>query len=356
MPEKPLSGNDALIAQITSSGPISMMDFMARANTAYYNRRDPLGLAGDFITAPEISQMFGEFVGLCLADLWMRAGSPRDCNYVELGPGRGTLAFDALRSMARFGMFATPHFVEMSEALREKQRHLVEGPRFYDRIADLPRRGPLFIIANEFFDALPIRQILKTEDGWRERLVGICEDGLLGPIHGTSDMEAAIPVSLRNASAGTIVETCPQAAATIFELAGRLEAQGGVAIIIDYGYDEPGVGDTLQAVRGHQRADIFEDPGEQDLSAHVNFPELVAIAQVREARVHGPVRQGTWLKALGIDVRCNQLIAANPEREEELLAAHDRLTSPYQMGSLFKVMAMTSSSWPDPEGFAAARP
>lgn len=341
-----------LAARIRATGPVSIAEYMAGANEAYYGSRDPLGVAGDFITAPEISQMFGEFVGLWFADLWMKSGSPGACHYVELGPGRGTMAADALRSMRRFELEPVVHFVEMSEALRAHQRLAMPTAVFHENVETLPREGPLLVIANEFFDALPVRQFVRTEGGWRERMVTLDDDDGLIATDGQGAVDGAIARHLRDAPAGTIVETCPAATTMLFDLAGRINVQGGALLIVDYGYDAPGAGDTLQAVHAHRAADVFARPGEQDLSAHVNFPELTAIAQMREAAVYGPVRQGDWLRSLGIDVRCDRLIATNPARAEALRAAHDRLTSPYQMGALFKVMAITGGQWSAPEGFA----
>lgn len=352
LPDAPNALETALIEEIAASGPISVAEFMERANGLYYADSDPLGTSGDFITSPEISQMFGELVGLWLVDLWVKAGSPAQCHYVELGPGRGTLAADALRSMAKFGLQPKAHFVEMNAALREKQAGRVAGARFHDTVTTLPDDGPLLMVANEFFDALPIRQIERTADGWRERMVGLDAQRRLCFRTGLTEMEAVIPPALRDAPGGTIAETCPQGGETMLAIARRLESQGGVALIVDYGHAEIGAGDTLQAVRGQERADILADPGRNDLSAHVNFPELAAVASIGETRVLGPVDQGRWLKALGIDLRCKQLADANPGRAGELRAAVERLTSPVEMGTLFKVMAVASARWPVPEGFS----
>ena len=235
---------------IATQGPISLQQYMGEANARYYAARDPLGSAGDFVTAPEISQMFGELVGLWLADIWQRAGSPSPVHYVELGPGRGTLAKDALRAAGRAGLTPTVHFVEASPALRAVQRAALPHAQWHDDLAMVPDDAPLLIVANEFLDALPVRQLVKTADGWRERMVGIEAERFV-PVSGALPMDAAVPAQWREARDGTILETCPGAAATVQEIARRLAVQGGAALLIDYGHTETRTGSTLQAVRAH---------------------------------------------------------------------------------------------------------
>ncbi|MGL4313829.1 MAG: class I SAM-dependent methyltransferase [Sphingomonas sp.] len=333
---------ERLARAITLAGPISVAQFMAAANAHYYATRDPLGATGDFVTAPEISQMFGELIGLWLADLWDRAGRP-DCAYVELGPGRGTLAADALRAMARAGLMPSVHFVETSPVLRAAQAERVPTATWHDEVTSLPDDVPLLIVANEFFDALPIRQLVKGADGWHERLVA-CQDILFLPIKGKAVPDGIIPPALADAAAGAIIETCPAAVATVETLAGRLAQQGGAALIIDYGYEGPAIGDTLQAVRGHAYANPFDAPGEQDLTAHVDMATLAAAAVRAGAVPHGPVGQGAFLTAIGIDARATRL-------GPEVMADRDRLVSPEQMGTLFKALGLTAPGWPVPEGF-----
>lgn len=346
---------ERLTRMIGASGPVSVAQFMAEANAHYYTTRDPLGIAGDFITAPEISQMFGELVGLALADQYMRAGGPAGAHYVELGPGRGTLAHDALRVMERAGLALDVHLVETSEALREKQKMLVPRAVHHDDVDTLPDAGPMLIVANEFFDALPIRQIERTLRGWRERVVvpRMGAEGtafVAGP--GERPMDAAVPAALANAAEGAIVETCPAAAAVMLALAQRIGRQGGCALIIDYGYVGPAIGDTLQAVRGHQMTNPFEHVGDSDLTAHVDFGMLGNVARQAGLNVAGPVDQGAFLRTLGIDARAQKLGDASPDRVMEIYQARDRLIAPDQMGSLFKVMAVSHPAWPVPEGFA----
>ncbi|HEY0625707.1 MAG TPA: SAM-dependent methyltransferase [Allosphingosinicella sp.] len=317
---------------------------MAEANAHYYGTRDPLGAAGDFVTAPEISQMFGELVGLWLADLWQRAGAPERACYVELGPGRGTLAADALRAMKMAGLRPEVHFVETSPALRAAQRARVPDAVWHDDVSTVPEDAPLLIVANEFFDALPARQLLASEEGWHERLVD-WRDGRFVPVAGPR-----IPAPLAPAEAGTIVETSPASVAIVRELARRLAEQGGAALIVDYGHVRSGTGDTLQAVEKHGFADPWEQPGARDLTVHVDFEALrKAAAGVALA---GPTTQGEWLKEMGIEVRAALLAKAAPARAEEIMAAKERLVAADQMGELFKVLALRAESWPEPAGFA----
>lgn len=335
---------------IANTGPISLMHYMGEANARYYNSRDPLGQAGDFITAPEISQMFGELIGLWLADLWIRAGRSEPVHYVELGPGKGTLAVDAIRAAKRYGLEPRVHFVESSIALKGVQLNSVPGAIWHDSLTGVPLDGPVLLVANEFLDALPVRQLVRTADGWRERMIGL-DGGRLIPVAGSQPMDAAVPEYRRQAAEGTIIETCPGAAAVVYETAGRLIAQGGAALFIDYGHETSQDGSTLQAVREHRRVDPFATPGEADLTAHVDFATLATIAQSRGAKWLGTVPQGEWLRALGIETRTESLAAYAPQHAAALDAARDRLIGEGQMGLLFKVMGLASPDWPDGVGF-----
>ena len=333
---------DRLQREIEHDGPMPVARWMGLCNAHYYATRDPLGATGDFTTAPEISQMFGELVGVALADAWVRAGSPPGARLVELGPGRGTLMADLLRATARVPGFApSVHFVETSPTLRAAQAERVPGASWHDALAQVPDDGPLLLVANEFFDALPVRQFERTGDGWHERCVG----SGFAPVLGN-------PVPLFVAAPpGTIVESSPASTAIVAEIGARLRAHGGIALIIDYGYAGPATGDTLQAVRAHAFADPFADPGEVDLTAHVDFSALAAAAGVA---AHGPVGQGAWLRALGIEARAAALKAkASPAQREAIDAATARLTGEKAMGELFKVMALSGAGWPTPAGFAA---
>ncbi len=319
----------ALRERIQAEGPITVEAYMEACNAYYYATRDPLGAHGDFTTAPEISQMFGEMIGAALADCWRRAGSPADAIYAELGPGRGTLASDALRMMRASGFHGDVHLVETSPILREMQRNCLPNARWYDIIDDLPA-APLLLVANEFLDALPIRQHV----GGMERHV-VIEAGALA-----FDRD------------GEIAETSPARDEAVHSIATCIAAKGGVALIIDYGHERAGTGDTLQAVRGHGFAPVLADPGEQDLTAHVDFEAVAAAALDAGAAVMPLVTQGEWLIRLGIEARAQALSCANPERAEEIFEALQRLTSRDQMGGLFKVMAVHAPAWPTPAGVA----
>ena len=332
---------------------MSVADYMAWANAHYYATRDPLGAGGDFTTAPEISQMFGEMVGIWIADLWRRAGAP-PFRYVELGPGRGTLAADALRVMARFG--AEPagiHLVETSPTLRAAQLARLPAAQHHDDIDALPGDAALLIVANEFFDALPIHQYVRTTEGWREHMVER-RGSAFAVVPGDIDASDSVPEMLRSKKHGTIVETAPAAAAIMQRCAFRLARQGGAMLAIDYGYSGPAAGDTLQAVKAHEFANPFADPGEVDLTAHVDFTALAVAARTAAVDIAGPVGQGDWLRALGIDARLAALAAAAPARADELAGQRDRLVEPDQMGELFKAMALTAPDWPHPAGFGEA--
>ncbi|HTU11297.1 MAG TPA: SAM-dependent methyltransferase [Allosphingosinicella sp.] len=313
--------------RIAAEGPLPVSEWMAEANAHYYATRDPFGAAGDFTTAPEISQMFGELIGLWLADLWLRSGRPEGAHYVELGPGRGTLAVDALRAMKGAGLTPDVHFVETSPVLRAAQAARVPGAAWHDDLSTLPADGPLLVVANEFFDALPIEQrdgngTVRTVD-WRE--------GRFVPV---GEVET---------------ETSPASLAVAADFSRRIAAQGGAALIVDYGHDRPGRGDTLQAVWRHAYADPFEAPGERDLTAHVDFAALAAAAE--GVRISGPVSQGAWLDAMGLPLRAAALAHAAPARTEEIEAARLRLSAPGQMGRLFKVLALSAPGWQEPAGF-----
>jgi NADH dehydrogenase [ubiquinone] 1 alpha subcomplex assembly factor 7 len=342
---------DSFRRLMAASGPISLAHYMAEANARYYAKADPLGTAGDFVTAPEISQMFGELIGLWLTDLWDRAGRPEPVHYVELGPGRGTLARDALRAMAQHGLAPRVHLVEGSPALRELQRAAVPQAKFHHDLASVPEDGPLLLVANEFLDALPVRQLLRTAEGWRELMV-VAEGERFACVPGAQPMDAALPAHRRDLPEGTLIETSPAAAAVTGEIAGRLAAQGGAALLVDYGHAEERTGSTFQAVRAHRKVDPFADPGEADLTAHVDFATLAGVAQARGARWLGTVEQGAFLVALGIAARAETLARTAPRHREALQAAVHRLTASAEMGELFKVMGLATPWWPEGAGFA----
>ena len=319
----------ALAERIKSEGPLSVEAYMEACNAYYYATRDPLGARGDFTTAPEIHQMFGELVGAALADVWMRAGRPKDAIYVELGPGRGTLADDALRVLRRAGFAGEVHLVEASDTLRQMQANKLPEAEFHTSLLTLPPGRPLLIVANEFFDALPVRQFV----GDYERRV----EWIGGRFAFDRD--------------GEIRESSPAREEFASEIARQLDVRGGIAIIIDYGHDRPrAVGDTLQAVRGHDYALPLERPGEQDLTSHVDFAALREAARKIGVHVSRVASQGTWLETLGLGARAMALAAKNPQDTEKIAEARRRLCDEEEMGRLFKVMAIRSASWPEVAG------
>lgn len=343
-----------LIERIRETGPITVADYMTECLLhpvhGYYTTRDPFGTAGDFTTAPEISQMFGELLGLALAQAWLDRGSPAPFTLAEPGPGRGTLMADILRAtrgVPGFHAAARVTLVEASPRLRAVQAATLSGnaPIWVDRIEDLPQ-APLFLIANEFLDALPIRQFLQGPQGWQERLVGL-RDGAL-----TFGLSAPLPQvpetpAFRHAPDGALVEDNLPARLAVAEVATRLARHGGVVYWIDYG-GWRSQGDTLQALRQHRPDDPLAHPGKADLTAHVDFEPLAALAPAFAYDTQGAV-----LTRLGIDARADRLAQGlTGARLESHRVAHRRLTDPSEMGSLFKVLAMTSAGAPPPPGFA----
>ncbi len=356
-----------LIETIHRQGPMSVARYMTLAlghpEHGYYMKQDPLGHAGDFITAPEVSQMFGELIGLWVADLWQRAGGPAPFHLIELGPGRGTLMADALRAIAVMPGLADllhVHLVEMSPVLKAKQQAALSGQeaRWHTTLGQAlaEAEGPTIIVANEFLDALPIHQLVRTSTDWRERMVGLDATGKqLVPTlaDAPSPLEALIPDDLRESPEGSVVELCAGALDLIGDLGAHLTAWGGAALFIDYGHVRSGAGETLQAVAGHEYADPFDAPGDADLTAHVDFARIARAAAEAGLGVHGPVTQGAFLKALGIKARAGRLSAAAPERGKEIQSALKRLVGADEMGTLFKVAAVTAKPWPEPAGFDA---
>lgn len=355
-----------LIDLIRRDGPMSIARYMALAlghpEHGYYMKKDPLGARGDFTTAPEISQMFGELIGLWLADLWQRALSPVPFHLIELGPGRGTLMADALRAMAVLPGLrdaARVHLVEMSPVLMARQKAALENTavQWHGNLKDAlaAAEGPAVVIANEFLDALPIRQLVKQGNTWRERLVGTSEDGnSLAPVLSpeAAPEAAMLPPALAHAPDGSIAEICPAALDLVGDLSHHLHHHGGAALFIDYGYTRSAPGDSFQALKTHDFADPFKDPGDADLTAHVDFDRLGTAAEESGLVVHGPVTQGTFLSALGIGARADRLGQASPDRARDFEQARDRLIGDKAMGTLFKVMALTAPDWPNPAGFA----
>ena len=354
-----MSALAALIERrIRAEGPISIADYMAEAllhpEHGYYTTRDPLGARGDFITAPEVSQIFGELLGLWCADAWEKLGRPPQVILAELGPGRGTLMRDALRALQvapEFRRALRLHLVERSPALRAAQRAALADaqPLWHDDVAELPQ-GPLILIANEFLDALPVRQLVRAADGWHERRVGLDAAGRLS--FALDPAAASAPCS---APPGSIRELRPLATALAERLAARLRAQSGYALFIDYGYAESMCGDTLQALSGHRRHAVLVEPGEADLTAHVDFAAFAAAARGAGAKVWGPLPQGAFLTRLGLAERAAALIAhALPAQIAAIESSCRRLVHPLEMGTLFKALAL-GGDHPAPAGFAEER-
>lgn len=335
---------------IRETGPISLAHYIGESNARYYASRDPLGDQGDFITAPEVTQMFGELVGLWLADLWVRMGARKHIHYVELGPGRGTLARDALNTAARYDFAPQVHFVETSATLRGLQRAAFPNCRHHHDTSTLPDDAPLLIIANEFFDALPVHQLVSAADGWFERMVALDVDAFTF-VAGKERMNHLVPPGWVRASQGTMIESCPAAAAVMGDLAQRLAQQGGAALIIDYGQTELRAGSTVQALKGHQKVDVFAHPGEADITAHVDFEQLQNVARQHGADVMGVQMQGEWLRQMGIDTRLEALQRRNPREADKLKRQRDRLVESSQMGTLFKVLGVCGRRWPIGVGF-----
>ena len=354
-------------ALVAERGPITIEQFMqlalAHPEHGYYMNRDPFGAAGDFTTAPEISQMFGELIGLWAAEVWSSMGSPNPVRIVELGPGRGTLMSDALRAariVPKFREALDVWLFETSPTLASMQHELLldggVGVAWAQRLKDIPE-GPAIVVGNEFLDALPVRQFVRVSGQWRERTVRLNPDGNLA-FDVAPNAETMIHARAPN---GEILEVNAVAHCFVYELAGRLTKQRGAALLIDYGHTVTGFGDTLQALRAHRAVDPLATPGESDLTAHVDFAAMARSASAGGAAVYGPIDQGDFLKAIGIDLRTKALVdRASPERAEELRHARNRLVGKAkgEMGGLFKAMALADRKTPAPPGFqpAAAKP
>ncbi|NQU61891.1 MAG: SAM-dependent methyltransferase [Rhodospirillales bacterium] len=352
--------------RIASGGPMTLAEYMNDALThprlGYYMQGDTFGRGGDFITAPEISQMFGELIGLWCAIGWQAMGAPNPASLVELGPGRGTLMADMLRagrSLEGFLDALSVYLIEVSPALKSLQEetlisqpdvHAARALGWVSDLGDVPD-APLLAVANEFFDALPVHQFQKTASGWRERLVGV-EDGKFCFVLADHPAdETLLPPGTADADLDAIVEVRPLAKAIGRDLGARLVGAPGMVLILDYGHAESAPGDTLQAVKAHEFHNPLIDPGTADLTAHVDFAEIGRAAAGLGARVYGPIGQGYFLQSLGITERAEALMAASPSHAPDIEAALVRLTSADGMGQMFKVMALTSPGLPPPPGF-----
>jgi len=354
---------------IKSSGPMPVWRYMQLCLThpehGYYVSRDPLGREGDFTTAPEVSQMFGELLGLWTASVWKAIESPPVLRLVELGPGRGTMMADALRALRVLPPLyqsVSIHLVEINPVLRDKQRATLSGVRnvaWHDSIDEIPE-GPAIILANEYFDVLPIHQAVRRENGWHERVVELDDAGKL--IFGAAPepiprFEVLLPPLVRAAPVGAVFEWRPDS--EIMKIATRVRDQDGAALIIDYGHLRSDAGDTFQAVARHSFTDPLSAPGQADVTAHVDFQALARAAEDLGARVHGPVTQGEFLKRLGIETRAVTLMAkATHEVSEDISGALKRLTDSGRggMGSMFKVLAVSEPQLTLLAGFSDEKP
>ena len=349
--------NSLIVEHIRNNGPITVADYMVQAlahpEYGYYIRKDPFGIKGDFITAPETTQVFGEIIGAWLVTQWVIMGKPRAA-LAEIGPGRGTLMADILRATSKVKGFhdsISVHLMEISPTLRQKQWNSLAGKHpninWHLGFGEIPDK-PLLLVANEFFDALPIRQFLHLDSGWRERKVALDPRGKLHFIL----EEVTPPEALMHEPVSDSYYEYNDAATQMATVIGdRILTHGGSALIIDYGY-EGGNSDTLQAVRHHQYHDVLTDPGSADITAHVDFGNLIHAAVNGGAKAHGPVTQGTFLTALGARERTNMLLKkATAKQKKQLAAGLRRLVDKDQMGELFKVLCLVHPDLPKPEGF-----
>ena len=345
-----------LRTRIHQDGPISIADYMATAlydpDHGYYMIGNPIGASGDFITAPEISQIFGELIGLWAAETWRTQEIAAPLRLIELGPGHGSLMADIFRTLTRFPGLSTglsADLVEISPLLKTRQRQNLAGyqVRWHDDLANVPP-GPAIILANEFFDALPIRQFERLADGWHEIMVVVDADNRL-QLQAIGNNPGDLPDYANNLPVRSIIETCPQMAPVIDQIAARLHASGGAALVIDYGHaasltpDQANWRGTLQAMARHGMVPVLARPGHCDLTAHVDFGQMKRLANAAGLQADGPIGQGPFLQSLGGDTRCQQLMAANPADAHDILNRYRRLITPSQMGQLFKVMVLTPS-------------
>ena len=346
-------------AQIRTTGPMSLSTYMGlclgHPKHGYYAAGRPIGAKGDFITAPEISQMFGELIGFFIVNLGQQMDEPKSFTLLELGPGRGTLMQDALRAASKADGFENALHLQLFESnanlKAEQAKRLGKyNPYWADEI-DIVSEDPLFVIANEFFDALPIKQFVRADDGWHERLVGLVDGQRAFGLSPTPIADAAAPEEARGAAAGEVLELGTSAVDAMQRLARKVALQGGGIIAIDYGYGRTQTGETLQAVKDHGFADPLVAPGEADLSGHVNFGVLAAVAKASGLAVAPLADQGELLLRLGIGERAKALARANPNEAANIARAVERLTSPAQMGTLFKALCAHSPGL-KPAGFA----
>ena len=349
-----------IVQIIARQGPLSVAQFMTIAlhdpKAGYYATRDPLGQ--DFTTAPEVSQTFGELLGIWCVQAWRDQGEPVPARLVELGPGRGTLMADALRAAK-----IVPDFLSAIEVVLVENSPVLAGVqgdalrdcgvpvRWASSISDLEYDRPTFIIANEFFDALPVEQYVFTETGWFERMISADENGVLSFVLAPAPRMPVIAAGRGTPSQGAVYEFSPSSCALVDDIAHGVASAGGACLIVDYGHAGAGFGDTLQAVGKNAFQSLLSEPGAVDISAHVDFGMIAGVARSAGAAVCGPVKQGDFLTALGIRERHEQLRASTTDSASS--AGIERLIDPRQMGSLFKALAILPKGAPAPAGFIA---
>ena len=346
---------EIIAKEIKETGPMTVAAFMERALShpkyGYYMTRDPFGVKGDFTTAPEISQLFGEMIGLWCVDMWLRMGSPRQFSLVEAGPGRGTLMADIMRATRHVKGFhdaCSVHLLEMSPVLKKYQKEALQNytVTWHSDLASLPQEGPVLFVANEFFDALPVRQIENKNGQPMEVFVGVNDNQFCFRSY-------PLDVHGKKFAQGDFVEWAPDREVFLKAVADQVVMQGGAGLIVDYGYIE-GAGNTLQALKGHAYKDVLQEVGECDITAHVDFAALETCLRRTNVAVYGPVNQRAFLKSMGIDLRLKHLLEhASAAQKQTLIEGAERLTDITDMGSLFKVLGFSHSSCKEMAGFYA---
>ena len=357
-----MSIEDHLRKLIDICGPMDLGTYMetclAHPKFGYYASRDPFGQEGDFVTAPEMSQIFGELIGAWVVDLWQRSGQPA-FTLLECGPGRGTLMADIMRAATKIPGFkdaADIHLVEMSSELRKKQQEALKeyDVSWHEDLRNVPGDKPIICIANEFLDALPVRQLVKTDDGWLEKCVTIDDSHMLSYTTRPAEPEIVqfLPEYSEKAEPGAVYEISPERLNWLLFFAQKIKGTTGIALFIDYGYYGKGAGDTFQAVKNHAYANPLDGPGTSDLTAHVDFAHISDVADQSYLSSYGPVTQKDFLARLGIELRAQTLKKDKDKQTQDKidLDVH-RLTHSDEMGTLFKVMAMANQAFPKPVGF-----
>jgi NADH dehydrogenase [ubiquinone] 1 alpha subcomplex assembly factor 7 len=340
-----VSLREQIIAEVRQGGDITIARYLDMClhdpRDGYYARRPRLGAEGDFVTAPHVSQMFGEVLGLWVGQAWAALGRPARFSLIEMGPGDGLMMRDVLSALRTVPDCLSAHqlwLVETSSPLRTlQQAELGESAQWIETLAEAPRDAPVILLANEVLDCLPVRQAVRACGGWRERLVGVDDNGDL-----RFTLGAAVPPPAPTDPSAQVFEWS-DAARLLGQEVGRLvTGAGGAALFIDYGDSTAATGDTLQALRSHRRVDPLAEPGDCDLTAHADFAAFIGGAREAGARCLGPLDQGDFLRALGIELRADALARGHPDQADKVLRQLRRLVAPSQMGSLFKAVCACS--------------